>query len=84
MSNRRVKLHSRITDKVIICNYCLEGVEGVSLSAKLAHLQLISAGIMRGQCQGHPVSASDSRTDTVYDIYRDENVSQAVRYVILL
>ena len=56
----------------------------MSLSAKLAHLQLISAGIMRGQCQGHPVSVSDSKTDTLYDIYRDENVSQAVRYVILL
>ena len=79
-----MKLHSRIADNYDDNLYYLEGVEGVSLSAKLAHSQLISAGIMRGQCQGHPVSASDSRTDTVYDIYRDENVSQAVRYVILL
>lgn len=61
---------------------CLDCNEGSSLSASLAHMQLISAGMMRGQCQGQAISATDLRPDARYDIYRDENVSQAVRYVI--
>lgn len=50
-----------------------------SLASQLAHLQLISAGMMRGQCQGQSISLSDHDRDSLYDIYKDENVSEAVR-----
>ena len=53
-------------------------VEG-SVSANLVHQHLISAGLMSGECLGREITPRDVRTTAKYDIYKDKNVSQAVR-----
>ena len=48
------------------------------MSSRLAHLYILSAGLMTSTCEGVSPCPTDGRR-TSYDIYHDSNVAEAVK-----